>query len=42
MAVIIYCLSLTAYLFNLSGLKKFLLAICIQITLVTGLSIFLN
>jgi hypothetical protein len=42
MAVIIYCLSLLAYSFNLSGLKNLLLAICIQIALVTGLSVFLN
>ena len=37
MAVIVYFLSLAVYLFNLSGPKKLLLAILIQIITVTGL-----
>ena len=41
-AVIIYFLSLAAYLFNLSGSMKLLLAIFIQLIMVTGLYFWLN
>ena len=42
MAVIVYFLSLTAYFFvpSATGLKRFLLAISIQIIIVTGLYFF--
>jgi hypothetical protein len=39
-AAIVYFLSLIAYVYNLSESKKLLLAIFIQIVVVTGLSIF--
>lgn len=39
-AAVVYSLSLVAYLLNLSGLKRFLLAIFIQIIIVTLISIF--
>lgn len=44
MALIIYCLSLTTYVFNspITGLKRLLLAIFIQILLVIGFYFFLN
>lgn len=44
MALFLYLLSLPVYLFGPSttGLKKLLLAICIQIIVVTGLYFFLN
>ncbi|MBX4192356.1 hypothetical protein KW798_02620 [Candidatus Parcubacteria bacterium] len=42
LAVVIYFLSLAAYLFNLSNPKKFLLALVIQILLVIGLYFGLN
>ncbi len=39
-AVVIYCLSLTAFLLNLSNFKRLLLAILIQVILVSGLSLY--
>ncbi len=42
MAAILYVASLTAYLFNLSGSKKLLLAIFIQILIVTSLYFYLT
>ena len=41
-AIIIYFLSLVAYAFKLSSLKKLLLAIFIQIVIVVGLYFCLN
>lgn len=41
-AVVVYFLSLAAYLFNFSIPKKLLLAIFIQIIIVTGLYFYLN
>jgi drug/metabolite transporter (DMT)-like permease len=41
-AAILYLLSFIAYVYNLSESKKLLLAIFIQIVIVTGLSIFLK
>ena len=44
MAVILYSLSLVAYLYALSvvGLQRVLLAICIQVVIVAGLYFFLS
>ncbi len=44
MALIIYLLSLALYLFNpsITGLKKLLLAIVVQIVIVAGLYFFLS
>ena len=45
LAIIVYLLSLTVFLFNPfkdSGLKRFLLVILIQIVIVTGLYFYLN
>lgn len=41
-AVMLYVLSLVAYLFNVSGAKKLLLAIFIQIVLVIGFYFWLR
>jgi hypothetical protein len=41
-SVIVYALSLAAYVFNFSGIKNLSLAIVIQIILVTGLYVCLN